>query len=728
MSWLTAAELAGLQGLPTSERRTREWLVRIGIPSRVREGREGGGGREFDASALPAETRKALLARQVQQAPAPGVIEAVPAAASFEIAPAAAPQLPATQKTDRRPPSKADAACADGRVQVVQAFISMAASMGGVTRAAAALSSDLAAADCSAELLAAAAAANARPRSQHGGVSISARTLFSWHAAHLAEGWWGLLPKPVTAKPVTELGSDVAAVLQAYSSAKGSARNLTEVTQAVNKLLGRPHDDWRRLYDQARRALPKLDAVQLIKARHTGSDRSARLPFKRRGTENLLPLDVGIIDGHGFKAKVRHPEHGQPFKPEVSLVLDGGTRKVTGWSASLSESTMAVGAAVCHSAQTHGIHAVMYSDNGAGETGKQLDCPLAGLYARLGTHRETGLPGNAQGRGLIERSWRTHMIRCARQFETFNGGGADEGTLRKVTQELAREQRAVDRARKTQEVVTLSRRVPTWREFLAAVDQAISDYNNQHRHRSLPKHQAGPHAGLHMTPQEAWDAMLVPEMQSRPSPAEARLLFMPAKLCTAQRGEVQFLTLHYFNAELMQVEGERVSVRYDIHNPSTVWVWRTSGEFVCEAKLDANRSDYFPRPVIEMAREKRVKGMVKRAQARIDTAERELGPMLAEGDQPSYLTQAAMAPAGALQMVERLDTPPAAQAEPARRLFDTPSDRYEWLMTHRDAWADADAGWLTSYAAGDDYAALAEYYAERGLAWDAAALGFKSAG
>ena len=730
---MTAAELAGLPGLPSSERRAREWLDRIKVPARPRAGRVGGG-REFDTSVLPEATRKAVLAIQVQRAASsvslPGAIEQSQAAAEL-VAPANA--SPVAVATNRPPASAAEAACADARTILVQHLIGTAMLM-GITRATQALSLTLSDGTADEVLLRAAHGANLRKRTGTA-VSIKVRTLFAWHAAYLANGWLGLLPAPSKKKAVSELSVEVSAILQAYHSAKGSARNLTEVAQDVTKRLGLPRESWSKLYHQARRALPKLDRTQLIKARHTGGDRAARLPFKRRATEKLLPLDVGIIDGHTFKAKVRHPDHGQPFSPEVSLILDAATRRITGWSTSLSETATAVGAAVCHSAVHSGIHAVMYRDNGKGETAKQLDCPIDGLYARLGTENPKGRPGNPQGRGIIERSWRTHMIRAARQFDTYQGGDVDGPSLRKVTLELQREQRAVDRARKTGDVVTLSKRVPTWQQFIAAVELAIHDYNAEHRHRGLPKHNGGELAGLHMTPDEAWAAMLDTSLQMRPDPAEMRQFFMPSKLCMAARGEVQFLNLRYFAEDLMQVDRQRVSVRYDIHDPSRVWVWTTDGEFVCEAVLDANRSDFFSKPVIEMAREKRVRGMVKRAQQRIDTAMRELTPTLPGGE--SWVSLADQSPAAALPLVDEVSPRGSVdQAEPlgpdevlpARPMFDSPSERYQWLMAHRDVWLETDVAWLGKYAQSDEYQSLAEYFEARGQAWSEELKGFKSAG
>ena len=54
--------------------------------------------------------------------------------------------------------------------------------------------------------------------------------------------------------------------------------------------------------------------------------------------------------------------------------------------------------------------------------------------------------------------------------------------------------------------------------------------SNASRHRALPKHGSGPHAGKHMTPAEAWGQMLVPEDQHIPDATTLAHLFRPAVL------------------------------------------------------------------------------------------------------------------------------------------------------------------------------------------------------
>lgn len=719
MTWLTARELAGLPGMPASERRTRDKLASTGTPSRPRSGREGGGGLEYDCSALPAETRRALATRQIAEVKALPLAEPAPAISFAPPVPAPEP-LPGTlvPVPSRRPPSQADKAVADARAMLV-AQVQDLAQVHGSKKACALLALQLASGQASTDLLATARTASQRAR----GDQVSTRSLERWLSAHRENGWWGLLPVAVELARVTpaSLETDVAHVLALYHSKDARFRKLTGAAKEANKALGREPDAWQALYARARRALDKLgtnaqDNIALIKSRHTGAQRDAKLPFKRRDTSILSFNDVWLIDGHTFKAKVRHPDHGQPFAPELTVTIDAATRFITGWSTAYSENVMAVGDALRHAIGLCGVPAVLYGDNGAGETAKQMDCPIDGFCVRLGIDHRTGLPGKPQGHGLIERSWQTFAINAARQFGSYQGKDVDGGTFRKAAADLAKEQRALRRSEATGEVVRLSPKAPSWQQFMDAVDAAIHEYNTTHRHRALPKNADG----KHMTPAEARVAMTQPGDIVSIDQTTLRHLFMPGILRTARRGEVQFLNQTYSAPDLMRrdVDGRQVSVRYDIRDPSAVMVFSLDGLYICEAKWAANRIDYMPKPVIQMAREKRVAATIKLRQQQIDTALRELQPTgsadleLPAPDLPFFVQP--MAPAIEQAAVAAVAVP-AAGTRPAS--FDTQGERYEWLMNHRAAWTDADNQWLTRYVASDDYTDLADYYSGRGLGW-----------
>lgn len=731
MMWKTARELAGLPGMPSSERRTRDKLTLLGLSSRPRAGREGGGGMEYDCTALPTETRTALAHEQIATAGTTALM------ALTETAPAFVPPLPEPQPIQvpdhlpqrRRPPSVAEKSVADARVRLVQLVLDLVG-LHGIKRACSMVALQLASGAATADLQATAKQANQRARD----TAVSPRSLERWVGQYRAAGWWALLPAQPQELRVTEVDQDVAATLGLYHSRDARFRKLSLAAQEVTRTLGREFDTWKPLYSRARRTLEKLgtssDAnVRLIKARHSGSERDAKLPFKRRDASMLEPLDVFVIDGHTFKAKVRHPDHGAPFAPELTMVIDWSTRKIVGWSVALSENVLAVGDALRHAVSTHGVPAIVYSDNGGGETGRIIDCPVDGYMARLGTDHRTGIPGKPQARGVIERSWQVTAINCARQFGSYQGSDVDGGEFRKVAAELAKEQRAVRRAKETGEVIHLSPKAPTWAQFIDAIERMVQQYNAEHRHRSLPKRADG----KHMTPDEAWAAKFNAELQHKPSQAELRELFMPGVLRTAKRGEVSLFNQIYAAPELMRrdVDGREVSVRYDIHDPTWVRIYTVDGEFVADAQWNANRIDAMPKAVVDMAREKRVKATIKRRELQIETALAELNPSISlpAPSAPVVLepTVEAVVVSSSLSPSSTGDARQLASGRPS--FFDAPSDRYEWLMRNTDAWEDGDRAWLGQYVAGEDYQELREYYAGRGLAWPDAqeGEGFRSA-
>lgn len=737
MTWLTARELAGIAGLPSSERRTRDRLAALGVPSRPRPGRSGGGGLEYDCTALPEQTRAAIAAKHIREAGAVAlaVVDTAPVR-SFAPAPVAE-ALPAVA-TARPQPSQAEKDVADARTRLVT-MVQGLVPLHGVRRSCMLLAAQLMTGEAGEEAQSIARTANQRAR---GGEAVSARTLERWMSMQRADGWWGLLPAQVEAPRVPHFEDDVAAVLGMYHSRDARFRKLSNAAKEVTRSLGRDIDSWQSLYHRARRALDKIGQsaeanVALIKSRHTAAQRDAKLPFKRRDASMLDPLDVCVIDGHTFKAKVRHPDHGAPFAPELTLVLSASCRMIMGWSVSLSENVMAVGDALRHAIGQYGVPAILYGDNGAGETAKAMDCPIDGFCARLGIDHRLGIPGKPQGHGVIERSWQTHAINAARRFGSYQGKDADAGTFRKVAAELAKEQRAIKRAQESGEVIQLTSKLPSWQQFVQGIEQMVREYNTEHRHRSLPKREDG----KRMTPLEAFTASFNADLQIKPSQLELRMLFMPSVIRTAKRGEVAFFNQHYQAPELMRrdIDGREVSVRYDIHDPSFVMVYTLGGEFVCEAKWNANRIDFFPKPVIEMAREKRVGAAIKRREQQIDTALRELSPAV----DTRTLTTFSLPEPGARFVVPStlemqtpaLNTLPVsseAQAEQSavgRPFFDTPSDRYEWLMSNRERWQAGDEDWLRNYVQTDSYADLRTYYESRGMGWDAGddAQGFRSA-
>ncbi len=363
------------------------------------------------------------------------------------------------------------------------------------------------------------------------------------------------------------------------------------------------------------------------RGRTTGSAYKAVMPYVKRDWLMFNPNDIWVGDGHGFKAKVAHPDHGQPFQPEITVIIDSATRYVVGWSVSLSESTIAHADALRHAMTYHEPPLVYYTDNGAGPTGKVLDADITGILPRYGIEHATGLPGNPQGRGIIERFWRTVTIPLAKTYKTYVGNDADSSTktltIRKLNSAMTAERKGRELSAEQQRY---RRDMPSWREFLADLEQAIKDYNLNHEHAELVKESGGQYA----TPADyrAWRLAELDKKEEGLTEIELDYMFRPEKICSVRNGTLRLFNNIYASTALTMYHGEKVIVGYDWHDASNVTVKDMSGKVICKAKLDGHVKPAMEPSRIEQLREKRVKNMVKRQQEKIAIAEAELKPAI----------------------------------------------------------------------------------------------------
>ena len=374
--------------------------------------------------------------------------------------------------------------------------------------------------------------------------------------------------------------------------------------------------------DQVRAALAKLPKHIKEIGRKTGSELRALNTYVKRDWSVLQVNDVWVGDGHAMKLKVAHPEHGRPFIPEVTLIMDTSCRFIVGWSASLAENVLAVADALRYGVERYGIPAIYYSDNGGGEKNWMLDGDITGMLPRLGINHQTGIPGNPQGRGIIERVHQTILYRIARQFETYHGTGADRDTIRQVSTAVisldkAKRKGATQLTPKQQWAVG---KLPSWNQFLDAVQAGVDWYNNEHVHSEIGMTPAQKRRQL-MEKMNPDDLVFV-------TPVEARDLFRPSTLRVAQRGWLQLFNNYYFSAKLLDVDGQKVQVMFDIHDPSQVIVRKQDGTFVCYAELDGNKRDAFPIPYVEKTRQERHARRAKLKQEQLDEINAELNPII----------------------------------------------------------------------------------------------------
>ncbi|MDR3352176.1 MAG: Mu transposase C-terminal domain-containing protein [Zoogloeaceae bacterium] len=450
---------------------------------------------------------------------------------------------------------------------------------------------------------------------------------------------------------------------------------------------------------QARRLIASMNVIDKNRGRATGSAMRALLPYTKRDWAALKSNDVWIGDGHSFKAKVRHPVHGKPFQPEVTFVIDGASRRVIGWSAALSESTLAVSDALRHAQQvTRARPTIYYSDNGAGQTGKTLDAAVVGHLARQGIEHRTGIPGNPQGRGIIERLWQVTLIPLACRYDSCVWKGADKNYVTQMGKKIVRKDGG-------------GVKLPTWAQFLDDVRATVDAYNSSHRNRNLEG----------MTPDEAYAAKLDPDsIVLEPGTPELESLWMPEAIRTPRRGSIELYGNQYFRRDLVErlTDGEEVIVRYDIHNKDKVWLFRMDGVYIGDADYEGNKRHPFGgEAVIEQLRAKRAAGKIRRAEAKIDEAIDEARPMIEmQPASANGLLGGRVIDMTAIRQMAEAETASAMQektpAAPARR-----HDYEAWLTLDArvkagEAVSEDDAWWHQAFPASAKYRTEAKKWAE----------------
>jgi putative transposase len=344
---------------------------------------------------------------------------------------------------------------------------------------------------------------------------------------------------------------------------------------------------------------------------------------------------------------------------------------------------------------------VFYVDNGPGFRNNLQKDEVIGMAARLGYTVLHSIPYNSQARGVIERFHGSVLKPLANRFASS------------VDKHVSKVHKA-----KVQKLVTLEERrrglrspAPTWDEFIAALEQAFAEYNGR-EHRALAR------GSVACTPAQRWEQLTAEGWQVARLPVDAEPdLFWPREVRqVTNRGELRLFGRSYFNTVLAEYEGEKVLVSYDQHCDARVIVRDLDQRFICEAVLEGNRRPYMPASVIEAAREKSLETAVKRAQRRVDQRAEDLAHFRTIEHQPA-------------EPARFVDIVPAAPAAEERPVFHYQTDRYEWLMGHRDRMTDDDRAWCKRFAASELYQQLVERWQMLGIAWpdDGVEPGFRAA-
>ncbi|ELI2478495.1 transposase [Salmonella enterica] len=672
--WVTAKECVGLPDLPAMEHNIRHRLTKAasGNVEWLRR-REGTKAIEFKIDCLPYSAQQVLRERYVAQLmeaekpqePAKPVIrrQRDPDAISPLEAYRGSPQL---MEERLNALTENQRQVADARAALVREVF-LLEDQGNIGRLKAInyVVSKARAGELPPLLQAAAVTANAKRGS---GRTISRDPLYQWvlkysQAQNAAERLLLLAPGKREEMKVEEI-SWLADFLAQYRQANG--RPMTEAYEDFVAEWNRRHAEEPYMlqivpsYDAIRRVMKKLPEVQKQKGRVTGSEYRQLEGFTRRDWSKMPVNYVWIGDGHGMKLKCAHPIHGRPFSPEVTFVIDGGTRFIVGWSMDLAENVFAVAGAIQHGIRNHGKPFIYYSDNGSGETADVLDKEVVGILPRLGVNHPTGIAGNPQGRGIIERLNRTLPMRIARKYRTYFGKGADRETLRKLNRDLRSAFNTLQQGKNLNAKQRAAMRdLPSWAELVEAVREGVEWYNNR-PHSELPMKASG----KHFSPAEYRKKRLAEEDTEIEwlSDVELRDMFRPMVEKPVRRCEIHWLNNIYYAPELRDEHGRKVLISYDIHDASKITVRRQDGSFICEAVWNGNKRAAFPVTAEYHKHQQRIKGMRKRAEEKLRDAEDENINVL-EHKQPEPWIGNIYQPVGNVVTVQQTQAEPEDEEE-----------------------------------------------------------------
>ena len=598
-SYYSAKELAsmGLKTLPASHANVRNKANKEAWVNRKRDGR--GGGTEYLFESLPADAQaeikaKAYKALMPKQSPKAQRDIAVISNRNID-----------TLDSDQR-------ATADARLMMTLLVAKYEASTGSRTKAmklVSAMSRDEALpVDESTDYNAVCVTALAKSR---GKIGIGERTLHKWCLAAdncetPTERLAALAPQkqgqPVIKPTQMEWLPDYMAV---YRNTNGLG--MAEAYRTFEKSYAAKHGaDAVPHYDAVRRAMEKMPAYIRECGRLTGASMKALKTYVKRDWSTLVNNDVWTGDGHSLKMKVAHPDHGKPFTPELTLIMDTASRYIVGWSMAYSENMLAVGDALRHAMTAHGIPAIYYSDNGSGQKNKTFDTDVIGIFARLGVHHETGIPGNPQGRGIIERVMKTIAQPIARQFETYHGPNVDSDTHRKIstaTASLANAQ-AAGREVLTDKQAWAKGKLPSWSELLEVTEAIIAWYNNEHKHTALGNVTPA------MMRQHIFNGMDMQDIIPL-TDVEARDMFRPAVSRKVQRGWVTVYNNEYWHKALEAWDSKDVDIFIDQHDASSVIIRAKDGSYICDAILDGNKRLAFSETLVQRTKRQRAETRIK---------------------------------------------------------------------------------------------------------------------
>ncbi|MBW7863068.1 MAG: transposase [Candidatus Hydrogenedens sp.] len=535
--WFTASELAGLAGMPGTVFRTRDWLTRHGVKSRVRA---HGKGLEYHLSGLPAATQAVLFC--TDKTTDKNVC------ATSTSSTTSTPSTPSTSST-QRPPSL------DRMTDAVRAEAGR--------RAAACLDvADRVAAGMSRASATAAAAADR---------AIPPATLKNWlrrvqnaapaeWAARLAPGRGGARRDRADFSPeaweylkADYLRPERPCLATCYWRLERIARERGWTVPS---------------YRTVARRVGELDWQMVTLAREGEKGLLRKLPAMTRTRGHLCALQAVNADGHRFDVMCKLPS-GAVGRPMLTAWQDLYSGKILAWRLSETLNQHHVRLSFGDMVERYGVPAHAFLDNGREFANKWMsgqspfrfrfkikDDDPVGIFLQLGVTVHWTTPYHGQSKP-IERAFKD-LCETIAKHPACRGAYTGNSPVTKPD--------------------NYGSRVFGWDDFCALVDAEIEAHNARTGRRT--------ETARGRSFDETFNESYARSTVTRTTAEQRRLWLLAAEGVTVRgTGHVAILGNAYWGEALAPLAGRRVVVRFDPeHLDRPVSVYDADGALLCEAQ------------------------------------------------------------------------------------------------------------------------------------------------
>ncbi len=342
--------------------------------------------------------------------------------------------------------------------------------------------------------------------------------------------------------------------------------------------------------------LKENEALAVFKRRGMKALKDGYLPYLERDPESIRFMDVLVSDGHVMNFQVDYTVAGadgrevhKVGRPTMLAWQDMKTGMVMGFELMMTENTLSVAssfrlacmnaASFCGCAGSAVLPRVVYMDNGKAYKNKffnaevDLRNSVGGLFEQLKGYGlesvQYALPYNARSK-VIERSWR-NFLEVEKQALSYTGDSIEHKPARMMRNEVLHREVYREELNK--------RGMLTLQGAYRMLERWIREYNCRVGDGKYLNGRSPEEAAQEQVPEIDFSGRML-------AASDLNYMIMQRRVCCIERNGVRVNGNWYYNAKefVLLPKGELdVVVKYDMLHPEKVYVFRTNGEFWCEA-------------------------------------------------------------------------------------------------------------------------------------------------